>query len=73
MSRPALLRCFGPLYKGKHLGRPGITLIPVRRLEIFSNETVYLNIDGEADGALPAVFEVLPRAVNVLAPAVKNA
>jgi diacylglycerol kinase (ATP) len=73
MSRLALLRSFPSLYKGRHVGRPGITLTGVRRLEVFSEETVYLNIDGEADGTLPAVFEVLPRAVNVLAPAVKHA
>jgi YegS/Rv2252/BmrU family lipid kinase len=71
MSRPALLRLFPLLYKGGHIGRPGITLTGLRRLEASADATVYLNIDGEADGMFPAVFEVLPRAANVLAPAVK--
>lgn len=73
MSRLSLLRNFPSLYKGTHLASPGITLTAVRRLEADSDETVYLNIDGEADGTLPAVFETLPLAVNVLAPRGKNA
>jgi diacylglycerol kinase family enzyme len=68
MSRLALARNLPGLYRGAHLGAAGITVVPLRRLEAESDETVYLNIDGEADGTLPAVFEVLPRAVRVLAP-----
>ncbi|OGR69102.1 MAG: hypothetical protein A2081_06245 [Elusimicrobia bacterium GWC2_61_19] len=72
MSRIALLRNFPKLYKGTHLGSPGITLRRVRRLEAASDETVYLNIDGEADGRFPAVFETLPGAVSVLVPEKKH-
>lgn len=68
MSRLALARNFPGLYKGTHLGEPGITLTRLRRLEADSDETVWLNIDGEADGKFPAVFEVLPSAVKVLVP-----
>jgi len=68
MSRLALARNFPKLYKGTHLGEPGITVTRLRRLEADSDETVWLNIDGEADGKLPAVFEVLPGAVRVLTP-----
>jgi diacylglycerol kinase family enzyme len=68
MSRLALAMNFSRLYKGTHLGRLGITRIPLRKLEAEADEPVYLNIDGEADGGLPAVFEVLPGAVNVLVP-----
>lgn len=72
MSRTALLRNFPGLYKGTHLGAPGVTLTRVRRLEAEADGTVYLNIDGEAGGMFPAVFETLPRAVNVLAPGLNN-
>lgn len=68
MSRLSLLRNFPSLYKGTHLDKPGITLTGLRRLEAESDETVFLNIDGEADGRLPALFEALPRAINVIAP-----
>jgi len=68
MSRLSLMRNFPSLYRGTHLGSPGITLTGLRRLEADSDETVYLNIDGEADGRLPALFETLPRAISVIAP-----
>ncbi len=68
MSRAALAANMPRLYKGTHLASPGVSITPLRRLEAESDETVYLNIDGEADGRLPAVFEVLPRAVNVISP-----
>lgn len=72
MSRFALMKNFPKLYKGTHLGSPGVTLKRVSRLEADSEETVYLNIDGEADGKFPAVFETLPGAVRVMAPGRKN-
>ena len=68
MSRLSLLRAFPGLYGGTHLNFPGVTLTRVRRLEAEADETVYLNLDGEADGMLPAAFETLPGAVKVLAP-----
>lgn len=68
MDRLSLIRKFPLLYKGKHLGTPGVSLVSLRRLEADSDEIVYLNIDGEAEGRLPAVFETLPRAVTILTP-----
>lgn len=68
MGRAALAANFPRLYRGTHLAAPGVSVTPLRRLEAESDETVYLNIDGEADGTLPAVFEVLPRAVKVISP-----
>ncbi len=66
MSRFELVKNFPRLYKGTHINSSGITVTSVRRLEAESDETVYLNIDGEADGMFPAVFETLPRAVKVI-------
>ncbi len=68
MSRAALLAAMPSLYRGRHIGRPGIEILKVKRLECSSREPVSLNIDGEADGAFPAVFEVLPKAVSVITP-----
>ncbi len=68
MSRLELACNFPRLYKGTHLGRPRIARIGLRRLEAEADGPVCLNIDGEADGMLPAVFEALPKAVNVLVP-----
>lgn len=66
LSRPRLLAEFPRVYAGAHLGRPGVTARRIRRLEARSAERVYLNIDGEAVGVLPAAFEVLPKALPFL-------
>lgn len=68
MGRLALAGKFPKLYSGRHLGEPGVSVISLRRLEADSEEEVWLNIDGEAEGRLPAVFEVLPGAVKVMVP-----
>lgn len=68
MGRLALAGKFPKLYSGRHLGEPGVSLTGLRRLEADSDEEVWLNIDGEAEGRLPAVFEVLPGAVQVITP-----
>lgn len=68
LSRWGLLRRFPLIYTGGHLGSPGVSHALVRRLEARSDAKVYLNIDGEAVGTLPAVFEVLPAAVSFLCP-----
>ncbi|MFW5787041.1 MAG: diacylglycerol/lipid kinase family protein [Halanaerobiales bacterium] len=53
-------------YSGKHLSHPGVEVYRGKKIEIKSTEKVYLNIDGEAAGRLPAVFEVLPQKMPVL-------
>lgn len=69
LTRWGLLRRFPLIYTGGHLGVEGVTHRLVRRLEVRSREKVTLNIDGEAIGTLPAVFEVRPKAVPFLCPA----
>ena len=69
MGRARLWKNFPRLYRGTHLREAGISLRGIKTLEADSKEAVYLNIDGEADGMLPASFEVLPKAVRVLVPA----
>ncbi len=63
MPRAALMALLPLAYSGGHVGRPGIALRRARRIEIFSDETLPLNIDGDADGTAPVVFEVLPKAI----------
>lgn len=67
--RPALLGLLLRVYRGTHVGRPGVRLRPVRRLEAGSTEPLPLNIDGELCGRLPATIEVLPGVLPVLVPA----
>ena len=68
LSLWGLLRRFPLIYTGGHVGSPGVSHALVRRLEARSDAKVCLNIDGEAVGGLPAVFEVLPAAAPFLCP-----
>lgn len=68
LSRLELLRRFPSIYTGGHLGTKGVEHRLARKVEVSSPETVYLNIDGDAIGTLPAAFSVLPAAVPFLCP-----
>ncbi|MDP6869846.1 MAG: diacylglycerol kinase family protein [Candidatus Poseidoniaceae archaeon] len=69
LSRIAMLSLMGPLKKGKHIGKWGITQSNVNRLEIkpvnksgeVSDEplelTTWMNIDGEPNMKIPAILE----------------
>lgn len=66
VSRWRLLLNLPRLYRGTHFQVDGIARRLVRRVEASSDEPVWLNIDGEALGRLPAVFEIEPGAVPFL-------
>lgn len=66
LPRWRLFGRFPLIYSGSHLGTPGVSHRKIKRLEVRSSQTVYLNVDGEAIGTLPAVFEAVPAAVPFL-------
>ncbi len=70
MSRWDMFRKLPLLYDGSHIGHTGIGLRRARKLEAraLDGKPARLNIDGEAFGALPATFEILPGVLPVLAP-----
>ncbi len=56
----------GPIYRGKHLGKPKVEVTRVRKLSarpLHEGDKVLLDVDGETPGRLPATFTVLPRAL----------
>jgi YegS/Rv2252/BmrU family lipid kinase len=59
------------LYLGTHLGMREVRHARARRIEVSADklgEHVLIEIDGELAGALPATFEIIPRALRVRAP-----
>ncbi|MDQ6772547.1 MAG: diacylglycerol kinase family lipid kinase [Candidatus Dormibacteraeota bacterium] len=56
--------------RGTHLQGPGgkISHRLARRVELTSPEVVRLDVDGEQPGILPATFEILPAAIEVVVP-----
>jgi YegS/Rv2252/BmrU family lipid kinase len=60
------------LYLGTHLGMREVQHTHARRIRVSADrpdEEVLIEIDGELAGALPATFEILPRALRLRVPA----
>ncbi|MCB9728526.1 MAG: diacylglycerol kinase family lipid kinase [Deltaproteobacteria bacterium] len=56
------------VYSGTHIEHPAVTLRVATRVEADSDAQVFLDIDGEAKGCLPAVFEMVPGVLRVAVP-----
>jgi diacylglycerol kinase (ATP) len=63
IPRAKLMTLLPKAYSGGHIGLPGVALRRARRIEIRSDADLPLNLDGDADGKAPAVFEALPKAI----------
>lgn len=66
-SRARLVTRLPRLYRGTHLEEPGVVWQQARRVELepLSGEAIWIELDGEPLGRLPARFEVLPGAVTL--------
>jgi len=55
------------LYSGAHIDHPNVSVFRGRRVEAkpVSNVPIYLDVEGEAPGSLPATFEIVPKALRV--------
>jgi len=70
LTKPSLLRRLPRLYRGTHLGIPGVSFAQCQRLDALPRtpgaERVFTEVDGEPLGLLPASYEVVPGAVTLL-------
>ena len=55
------------LYRGTHLGLEKVSHFRGRKVEVNTDEEVLLEMDGELVGTLPATFEIVPDAINIVA------
>ena len=60
MHLATFLRHLPKVYHGKHIGIPEIHYQQAKKIEVQSDENVWLDIDGESPGKLDARFEILP-------------
>ena len=59
------------VYRGAHLDMAKVSFRRARRVDarpVDPDEDVLLDVDGEAPGALPASFTVIPRALDLIVP-----
>jgi diacylglycerol kinase (ATP) len=68
MSRGAFVRAFPRVFRGTHVTHPRVTMLKGTKIEISGDRHFDVYADGELAGPLPAVFEVVERAVRVAVP-----
>jgi diacylglycerol kinase (ATP) len=51
---------------GKHLSRSATILRQAKKIAVRSRPGMYFNVDGELVGNAPAVFQIVPRALNFI-------
>jgi YegS/Rv2252/BmrU family lipid kinase len=68
VGRLESMRLMSSVRSGAHLSHPKLEHRLVRRVEVSCALPVGVDADGERPGALPATFEVVPAALEVLAP-----
>ena len=65
------VRGLSKIKSGTHLeeNNPKLESMRARRVEVTSPDAVRLDLDGEQPGLLPAVFEIVPAAIDLIVPA----
>ncbi len=66
VSRFEVITQLPKLYKGTHVNHPKISTYKSKKLEITTEEKIFLEFDGETFGHSPFVFEVIPSALTVI-------
>ena len=59
LSKLQMLRLMGPLEKGKHIGKWGVTMQSAERFELAASDgdPLFVNVDGEAVITTPATMQ----------------
>ncbi|MBD0862822.1 YegS/Rv2252/BmrU family lipid kinase [Gordonia sp. zg691] len=68
LPRWTIARVFPKVFSGKHIGHPLVTSMRGEEIELYCDPPALVSVDGDLVGALPAVFEAVPRAIEVFAP-----
>ncbi|MDR2125863.1 MAG: diacylglycerol kinase family lipid kinase [Prevotellaceae bacterium] len=66
MSKLKIIKHFKKLFNGKIYKLPGVVSLQGKRIEINSKPETPIEIDGEALGYCPFVFELIPQCINVV-------
>lgn len=68
LSVPEVLLNLPRLYNGRIMQVKNVISVTGKKIEASSAQRVLLDIDGEQPGTLPVVIDLLPRALNLIAP-----
>ena len=67
-SLPGVFWNLPKLYNGKLIRLGKVKTLVGKRIEAFSEQRVLLDVDGEQPGELPAVVDIVPKAIKFLIP-----
>ena len=67
LTLPEVFMNLAKLYSGKIYEIDKVATLTGRRIEVFSDQRVLLEVDGEQPGMIPVVVDVIPGALNVIA------
>ncbi|HHW32112.1 MAG TPA: diacylglycerol kinase family lipid kinase [Clostridiaceae bacterium] len=68
MSVFKIVRLLPLYYKGKHGGLEEVTFFKGKKIEVCNNHEMALNIDGEITMVKNAVYEIIPKGINLVIP-----
>lgn len=68
-ARLTIASVFPKVFSGRHVEHPMVHTWRGREIELYCDPTALVSVDGDVIGELPAVFEVVPDAAEVFAPA----
>jgi diacylglycerol kinase (ATP) len=60
------------LYNGKLVQLEKVKTFVAKKIEAFSEQRVLLDVDGEQPGQLPAVIDIVPKAIQLLIPSIDH-
>jgi YegS/Rv2252/BmrU family lipid kinase len=69
IPKPRALLLFAKVFKGAHVGDPGLTFLRAEQIEFSADRPFTAYADGDPICPLPATVRVLPAALRVVAPA----
>ena len=67
-SRWEFARAFPSVFRGEHVHHPRVEMHRARKVELWCDRAWPVLVDGELVGTPPMTFEIVPRAVEVVAP-----
>lgn len=63
-----ITKLFPKIATGEHINTPGVHYFRGRRIEVYSDPSAVLDLDGDLFGTTPASFTICPRSLHIICP-----
>lgn len=62
---PELANIFFRVLRGEHINHPNVVYFKTKSIELYSEDRLPIDVDGEYGGVLPATFKVIPNGMKI--------